>query len=43
LSETQVDQLWLEEAARRADEINPGLSGRVPVDEGRRQAQALLK
>ena len=43
LSETEVEQLWLQEASRRADEIEQGLTKRVAADEVRRQAQALLK
>ena len=43
LSEAEVEQLWSREAARRADEIDQGLTERVPADEVRRQAQALLK
>lgn len=43
LSEPEVEQLWLREAARRADEMDQGLTQRVPADEVRRQAQALLK
>lgn len=43
LSEAEIDQLWLKEAARRADEIDRGLAKRVPADEVRQQARALLK
>ena len=43
LSEAEIEQLWLREAARRAEELNQGVARRVPADEVRRQAQALLK
>ena len=43
LSEAEIEQLWLREAARRADELDQGVAKRVPADEVRRQAQALLK
>lgn len=42
LSEAEIEQLWLREAARRAEELDRGLAKRVPADEVRRQAQALL-
>ena len=42
LSETEIEQLWLREAARRADEIDQGVAKRIPADEARRQAQTLL-
>lgn len=43
LSEAEVGQLWLQEAARRADELDRGLAKRVSADDVRRKAQALLK
>ncbi|CAN7160998.1 addiction module protein [Pseudorhodoferax sp. LjRoot39] len=43
LSEAEIAQLWSTEAARRAVEIDQGQVQRVPADEVRRQAQALLK
>ena len=43
LSETEIAQLWLQEAARRAEELDQGLAKRVSADEVRRQAHALLK
>lgn len=43
LSEVEIAQLWLQEAARRAEEMDRGLTKRVAADEVRRQAQALLK
>ena len=43
LSEVEIEQLWLQEAARRAEELDRGLAKRVAADEVRRQAQALLK
>ena len=42
LSEAEIEQLWLREAARRADEIDQGVAKRIPADEARRQAQTLL-
>ena len=42
LSETEISQLWLSEAARRAQDIDKGAE-RVSADEVRSQAQALLK
>ena len=43
LSESEIEQLWLLEAARRAAEMDRGLVKRVAAEEVRRQAQALLK
>ncbi|MBL6986434.1 MAG: addiction module protein [Methylobacter sp.] len=43
LTETEVEQLWFEEAARRADEMDSGLVQRIPADVVNREAQALLK
>ena len=43
LSEVEIEQLWLQEAARRAEEMDRGLTKRVAADEVRLQAQALLK
>ena len=43
LSETEIAQLWLQEAARRAEELDQGLAKRVSADEVRRQAQTWLK
>lgn len=43
LSEAEIEQLWFQEAARRAVEIDQGLAQRIPADEVRCQAQALLK
>jgi putative addiction module component (TIGR02574 family) len=43
LSEAEIEQLWLQEAARRAAEIDQGLAKRIPADVVRREAQALLK
>lgn len=43
LSEAEIAQLWLQEAARRAEELDQGSAKRVSADEVRRQAQALLK
>jgi len=43
LSESEIEQLWLKEAARRADEIDQGLLKRVSAAEVRRQAHVLLR
>ncbi len=43
LSEAEIEQLWLQEAARRADELDRGLAQRIPADDVRSQAQAMLK
>ena len=43
LSEAEIEQLWLQEAVRRADEMDRGLTKRVTAEEVRSQAQALLK
>ena len=43
LSEAEIEQLWFQEAARRGEEMDRGLTKRVAADEVRRQAQALLK
>lgn len=43
LSEAEIEQLWFQEAVRRAEEIDQGLTKRVAAEEVRRQAQALLK
>ena len=43
LSESEIEPLWFQEAARRAAEIDQGLSKRIPADEVRRQANALLQ
>lgn len=43
LSETEIEQLWFQEAARRAAELDQGLVQRIPADVVRREAQTLLK
>jgi hypothetical protein len=43
LSEDEVAQLWLHEAARRADEIDRGVAKRFAAADVRIEAQALLK
>ena len=43
LSEAEIEPLWLQEAARRAAEMDQGHSRRVPAEEVRQQANALLK
>lgn len=43
LSESEIEPLWFQEAAHRAAEMDKGLSKRIPAEEVRRQANALLK
>lgn len=43
LSEAELDQLWLDEAQRRAREIDAGTVRLIPADEVSRKARALLK
>ena len=43
LTETEVEQLWFQEAARRADEMDRGLVQRIPADVVNQEAQVLLK
>jgi len=42
-SEEEISELWLEEEARRAREIDEGLVELVSSDEVERKARALLK
>ena len=43
LSESEIEPLWFQEAAHRAAEMDQGLSKRIPAEDVRRQANALLK
>lgn len=43
LSAAEIEPLWFNEAARRAAEMDQGLSKRVSADEVRQQANALLR
>ncbi len=43
LSEAEIEPLWLQVAAQRAVEMDQGLSRRIPAEEVRLQAMALLK
>ncbi len=43
LTEAEIVQLWLQEAARRADEIDKGLVQLIPSDVVHQEALALLK
>ena len=43
LSESEVEELWFQEASRRAEEIDHGVAKRIPSEEVSRQARALLK
>lgn len=42
LSDAEAEQLWLDEAGRRAAEIDRGAVQLVPADEVSRKARALL-
>jgi hypothetical protein len=41
--ESEIEPLWLQEAAHLAAEMDKGLPQRVPAEEVRQQANALLK
>jgi len=43
LSDSEVEQLWFSEAARRASEIDSGSAKRYSADEVRQQARSLLR
>ncbi len=43
LSESEIEPLWFQEAAHRAAQMDQGLSKRIPADEVRREANALLQ
>jgi len=43
LSEAEIEPLWFQVAAQRAAEMNQGLSMRIPAEDVRRQASALIK
>jgi putative addiction module component (TIGR02574 family) len=43
LTEAELDQLWLDEAERRACEIDQGLVNLIPAEEVSRKARTLLK
>jgi len=43
LSEAEIEPLWFQVAAQRAVEMDQGLSRRIPAEEVRRQANALLR
>lgn len=43
LSPAEMETLWFQEAARRAVELDQGLSTRIPSDVVRREALARLK
>ena len=43
LTETEIEALWLQEAANRAVQIDRGLSKLISAEEVRLQANALLK
>ncbi len=43
IPETELDQLWLDEAERRAREIDEGRVQLIPAEEVSRKARKLLK
>jgi hypothetical protein len=43
LTEAEIEPLWFQVAAQRAVEMDQGLSRRIPAEEVRRQAKALLE
>ncbi|PIQ52008.1 MAG: addiction module antitoxin RelB [Comamonadaceae bacterium CG12_big_fil_rev_8_21_14_0_65_59_15] len=43
LSEAEIEPLWFQVAAQRAAEMDQGHAKRVPAEDVRRQARALLK
>lgn len=43
LSEVEAEQLWLDEAARRARELDAGLVERIPAELVHNEAEALLR
>jgi putative addiction module component (TIGR02574 family) len=43
LSETEIQEAWLDEAERRARELDEGVVQPIPASEVRRKAQALLR
>ncbi|MBA3595615.1 MAG: addiction module protein [Pseudomonadota bacterium] len=43
LSDNEIEHLWFQEAARRAAEMDQGVSKRISADAVRSQAQDLLK
>jgi len=43
MSEPEIEQAWLDEAVRRAAEIDQGLVQLIPAEEVSRKARALLR
>lgn len=43
LSETEIKDAWLDEAEKRARELDEGVAQPIPASEVRRKAQALLR
>ena len=43
LSESEIEPLWFQVAAHRAAEMDQGRSKRIPADEVRSEAKALLQ
>ena len=43
LSDKENEQLWFQEAARRADELDRGIAQRIPAEDVQREVRALLK
>lgn len=42
LSESEIEALWVEEAERRADELEQGLAVGIPAEEVLRRARAAI-
>jgi len=42
LSEAEIEPLWFQIAAQRAAEMDQGLSMRIPAEDVRRKARALI-
>ena len=43
MSESEIEQVWFDEAERRASEIDQGLVKLIPAEEVSRKARALFK
>jgi hypothetical protein len=42
LSEAEIEALWVEEAERRLDELEQGLTPEIPAEEALRRARAAI-
>lgn len=43
MSESEIEEVWFDEAARRANEIDQGFMQLIPADEVSRKARELLR